>query len=102
CRAARRGRHPFPTRRSSDLYADLKLIAAEAALKTGNAAVAISHINDVRTRTRNWAAQSGYGDGLVPANHPTEETSANTIMQWIRSEEHTSELQSRENLVCRL
>ena len=67
-------------------YADLKLIAAEAALKTGNAAAAISHINDVRTRARNWAVQSGYGDGLVPANHPAGETSATTIMQWIMDE----------------
>src|SRR5690606_41702873 len=32
----------------------------------------------------------------------TERTSAEAEMDSVRSEEHTSELQSRENLVCRL
>src|SRR5690606_23733402 len=55
-------------------YADLKLIAAEAALKSGGATAAISHINDVRMRARNWAGESGYGDGIVPEDRPTDET----------------------------
>ncbi|WP_162340871.1 RagB/SusD family nutrient uptake outer membrane protein [Cyclobacterium salsum] len=67
-------------------YADLKLIAAEAAIKTGDATAAINHINEVRTRARNWAGESGYGDGINPANYPTSETSETTIMQWIMDE----------------
>jgi hypothetical protein len=67
-------------------YADLKLIAAEAALKSGDAATAIGHINDVRTRAREWGAASGFGDGTVPANHPTTETDATTIMGWVMNE----------------
>src|SRR5690606_41918695 len=35
-------------------------------------------------------------DGLVPPQQPAQQVVA------LRSEEHTSELQSRENLVCRL
>src|SRR5436309_10936768 len=33
---------------------------------------------------------------------PTLSTRATGSVTWYRSEEHTSELQSRENLVCRL
>src|SRR5690606_41673573 len=38
---------------------------------------------------------------LMPALSPT--MTEGTLVKWnVRSEEHTSELQSRENLVCRL
>lgn len=67
-------------------YADLKLIAAEAELKSGNPSAAISHINDVRTRAREWGATSGYGDGTMPENYSTGETNTGTIMQWIMNE----------------
>jgi len=67
-------------------YADVKLLAAEAALKTGNPGAAIGHINDVRSRARAWAQSSGFGDGSVPAAYPTTETSTGTIMQWIMDE----------------
>lgn len=67
-------------------YADLKLIAAEAELKSGNPSAAITHLNDVRTRAREWGASSGFGDGVVPENHPTGESNPATIMQWIMNE----------------
>lgn len=67
-------------------YADLVLIAAEAALKTGDPATAITLINDVRMRARNWAESSGYGEGDIPADHPIGETDQATIMQWIMDE----------------
>ncbi len=67
-------------------YADLKLIAAEAYLKTGNAAAAIEQLNDVRARARNWGLDAGINDGTVPANYPTTETNATTIMNWIMNE----------------
>lgn len=66
--------------------ADVKLLAAEAALKTGNIAAAINDINDIRARARTWALESGYGDGTVPAAHPSMETDVNTVMRWIMDE----------------
>src|SRR5690606_1136669 len=47
-------------------YGDVKLLAAEAALKAGSAAAAIGHVNDIRGRARTWAQTSGHGDGTVP------------------------------------
>ncbi|MDT0647998.1 RagB/SusD family nutrient uptake outer membrane protein [Zunongwangia sp. F260] len=67
-------------------YADLKLLIAEAQLKTGNPSVAIEHVNDVRARARNWGAQSGEGDGSLPENYSTSETNNSTIMEWIMNE----------------
>lgn len=67
-------------------YADLKLIAAEAALKTGNTSVAINHVNDVRKRARDWGKSAGLSDGTIPADYPTSETNKNTIIQWIMNE----------------
>src|SRR2546427_6859766 len=43
--------------------------------------------------------------GAPPRNARTSSTTrsgASRIMKWPRSEEHTSELQSQSNLVCRL
>src|SRR5690606_41594472 len=77
--------HSFPTRRSSDLSA---LVVEQAAHDSGRRAdlaldraarargAAVSVFLDVRGRVRDDVD--------------------------LRSEEHTSELQSRENLVCRL
>src|SRR5436309_6222975 len=75
--------HSFPTRRSSDLYSRLmhpggEVAAARAAGQAGTAYI-LSTISGHRLEERMKA---------VPA--------------CPRSEEHTSELQSRENLVCRL
>src|SRR5688572_32649052 len=75
----------FPTRRSSDLIsvAQWRLFAAQS-------------------------GRFGTGDGQ-PADHPIDGVSweaARAFCRWLskqaRSEEHTSELQSQSNLVCRL
>src|SRR5690606_42039649 len=56
---------------------------------------------------RNWA-EEGYTGGYVPVTGEVTEvetpsgTTAAGSVAVERSEEHTSELQSRENLVCRL
>src|SRR5207302_9067261 len=73
CRAPRH-LHSFPTRRSSDLA---RLSAAP----------------------RSWAASSG-GRSRAGLGSLTREPDSPGARP--RSEEHTSELQSRENLVCRL
>ncbi|GAB2775880.1 RagB/SusD family nutrient uptake outer membrane protein [Rhabdobacter roseus] len=69
-------------------YADLKLIAAEAALKTGQAAVAIQHVNDVRQRARTWGIEAGLAESTSLPPYPAGETNATTIMQWIMNERY--------------
>src|SRR5690606_42091461 len=73
--------HPFPTRRSSDLFTT-QLAALTAREET---------VED-HPELRDLAAELGGAlteDAIIELN-------------GMRSEEHTSELQSRENLVCRL
>src|SRR5207302_11344864 len=85
--------HSFPTRRSSDLAAMMN--RRRFLMRTGSATAAL------------------VGGGLCFAslpgdNLPDGSQSRNMITRAAqeaidrRSEEHTSELQSRENLVCRL
>src|SRR5690606_41699301 len=84
--------HSFPTRRSSDLVASLGAC-----------------------RDYNFKRHVSSQDGLIPADqyarYGREQAIAVAIGREFarpynsgpeRSEEHTSELQSRENLVCRL
>src|SRR5690606_40034133 len=78
CRGDPRALPSFPTRRSSDL------LLGEAGVAPGRA---------VQARAE--------GDRVVVRG--TDETdTAVSLPRDVRSEEHTSELQSRENLVCRL
>src|SRR5690606_41685832 len=75
--------HSFPTRRSSDLSAPLTLLSAGAVL---------------------WMALQA---GAYAAPRSSRQPSRSPVRRArcsrpVRSEEHTSELQSRENLVCRL
>src|SRR5690606_40760120 len=90
---AHRPLHSFPTRRSSDLTTSLKQRWEE--LKSEN-----PHL-----RIRNAADQLGVSEAeLLLTNIGKGVTRLkNDVAQILpRSEEHTSELQSRENLVCRL
>src|SRR5690606_40856942 len=81
--------HSFPTRRSSDLV-------HAAARAGGGAGVALDALEILLAHVAGHEGADGLegrDDGQVlplPAAGPD------------RSEEHTSELQSRENLVCRL
>src|SRR5690606_41368346 len=75
CFGDHRDLHSFPTRRSSDLGAG----------------------------PRGLAGMSPRGSvGGVPLLRPLLRVSRAQTQEACRSEEHTSELQSRENLVCRL
>jgi len=69
-------------------YADVKLLAAEAALKTGNINAAVQHVNDVRSRARTWAAAAGVGDGTAPADYNAAGANEATVMQWIMDERY--------------
>src|SRR5438445_3663155 len=78
--------HAFPTRRSSDLSAGVSVLRDACARAAGGSATtrqATSRVTAVGCFT--WAP--GMGENRD---------------QHYRSEEHTSELQSRQYLVCRL
>src|SRR5690606_41875984 len=90
--------HSFPTRRSSDLNAEthsLNNSSWDIAFRTTPMTVG-TYLNQA---TKNWdLIQLFIEDG-------TSITAEDYFMNDLtsdRSEEHTSELQSRENLVCRL
>src|SRR3989442_3303147 len=55
----------------------------------------------VRKRCRRKLISSGEGT-IVSLSHARIKTHRNVRAYWFRSEEHTSELQSRPHLVCRL
>src|SRR5690606_41880697 len=81
----RRVLHSFPTRRSSDLV--LRAAQSTTSFLTGTI------WSTGRTGAQRWTC-------CIPRT--TSRNSQAESAQLPRSEEHTSELQSRENLVCRL
>src|SRR5690606_41384122 len=86
--AAHRHLHSFPTRRSSDLFAGIRtsmVVPRESHSAKYSGSVAIS--------VTAWA--------WIPVAISAS-VSTPSFFMIPRSEEHTSELQSRENLVCRL
>src|SRR5690606_41951771 len=80
--------HSFPTRRSSDLNKVADCSQARVPL------VMINFPEMMRV-------YSEFKIGEIVENHDPQNI-AQKIKSVLRSEEHTSELQSRENLVCRL
>src|SRR5690606_40925371 len=99
---ALRDLHSFPTRRSSDLpvWALLQIRSEKLSgfLKPTAPvwAEAPSLPNCTMRRVKNYAV-SATSSVLLPDVH----AAADGLTFRHRSEEHTSELQSRENLVCR-
>src|SRR5206468_11483610 len=93
--------HSFPTRRSSDLLS-LKLavtvVLGDTAMDAGEGFRGRRRAAGVTARTRLW---SSYPSSQASASG----TNASLRKKHgiaVRSEEHTSELQSRSDLVCRL
>src|SRR5690606_41264503 len=84
CCGGHRHLHSFPTRRSSDLLADWVLYRDLLQLRLIVNLGGICNVTD------------------LPADCQPEDVTGGDIGPCNRSEEHTSELQSRENLVCRL
>src|SRR5690606_40877977 len=97
-----RARSPFPTRRSSDLEDPV-----EPALEDRRHRVPPQReLEDDRVRPEQLlllgADVRGEGPGVEGPPRVGGDTQRARRGRAERSEEHTSELQSRENLVCRL
>src|SRR5690606_42019204 len=89
--------HPFPTRRSSDLVSRPEGTDVEAYQVKQHAIQEICNKQQFGAGDRHYlGVQWTLWDGQLVI------TMLITVTVLHRSEEHTSELQSRENLVCRL
>src|SRR5690606_40178031 len=89
---------PLPTRRSSDLYAAGNAANGNAIPDDGDKIYAAEHVLTLASVPPVVAA-------MAPVNPPVVLGPGGGTITYrvlLRSEEHTSELQSREKLVCRL
>src|SRR5690606_41279582 len=95
-----RALHSFPTRRSSDLFFLGRYPTRTNIYQAiGPNDLAISQVSPYDMTTPKLLKQANYESAMFGKFHlagPENNEAVN------RSEEHTSELQSRENLVCRL
>src|SRR5207248_9995642 len=91
CPPPHRHPHSFPTRRSSDLIANLIGVPFRSTIIRIDTNQGISGYGEVRDQARATYA-------LILKSRIVGENPCNVD----RSEEHTSELQSRSDLVCRL
>src|SRR5690606_40820057 len=81
------------------------LISAYASVKAGLAKCALVVNPEYATPQVNLKSRDShfiFGDGATAVVIERQESCTSPHAFRIRSEEHTSELQSRENLVCRL
>src|SRR5690606_41393872 len=84
----------FPTRRSSDLRPK-----GAASVRTGSLIYPLAGLLCCHNRYQLHQRSSEQRVAILPPSAGSELQKAGPLL---RSEEHTSELQSRENLVCRL
>src|SRR5690606_40841555 len=99
---ASRDLYLFPTRRSSDLI--FCLFFASVNSRKASAPFANSpqlRLGRQNGRARSISAASGASARAVTTSASTPVICSARLGCTVRSEEHTSELQSRENLVCR-
>src|SRR5690606_40799664 len=102
CSGAAPDRHPFPTRRSSDLVSASSGKPMNAITVSGNVTSSSDGLGLPGANVLVKGTFTGTVtdiDGYYSLNVPN---ATDTLVFSSRSEEHTSELQSRENLVCRL
>src|SRR5690606_39991024 len=89
--------HPFPTRRSSDLPQIPEILPAVKRIAGNGCGELSSH------RPGHHHGQQQIGNQNRAMQPPTMRAMRGAArLNNVRSEEHTSELQSREKLVCRL
>src|SRR5206468_11566465 len=96
---APRALHSFPTRRSSDLHGPRS--AARAARTARSTSAASASVTVARTAPLTGEMFANVRPWLT-SSPPTRQGSGRPAKGYGRSEEHTSELQSRSDLVCRL
>src|SRR5690606_41670169 len=95
-----RALYSFPTRRSSDLGT---LISSVSPTRTDTNCVAVRSKSSRLTTFADGGVDAALTGATRSSDEPTRFlASSQTGLSRGRSEEHTSELQSRENLVCRL
>src|SRR5690606_41615933 len=94
--------HSFPTRRSSDLPAPAVILMAglQGAGKTTTVAKLAKHLKGKRRKKVMVVSADVYRPAAIEQLRTLAQQV--DVMFFPRSEEHTSELQSREKLVCRL
>src|SRR5207253_9751241 len=88
--------HPFPTRRSSDL------LAAGGGLHVVQTILVRAAASIQQAATDIVARGAGASGRFVACRAAARASRFATRGPWARSEEHTSELQSRGHLVCGL
>src|SRR5690606_41771572 len=93
---------PFPTRRSSDLAPAALLDGAEVTPRLPPV-VALLGVRGAGKSTVGAEVARHLGTPFVELDQRIEQAAGLSLGEIfeLRSEEHTSELQSRENLVCR-
>src|SRR5690606_40927158 len=94
--------HPFPTRRSSDLNWQCSLRNRHFFGKGEGCSISFATASPALKKPKTSCKTSS--TSLLPVMIPLSRSTGSRrgCSRWPRSEEHTSELQSRENLVCRL
>src|SRR5690606_41845465 len=93
--------HSFPTRRSSDL---LNLSTLQSLYSARIIRAYLGASNHARFAPGTGAKARDVAEPIKGDSLSVDDIHRNPLapIHFVRSEEHTSELQSRENLVCRL
>src|SRR5207302_10409141 len=92
----------FPTRRSSDLIINSRRLHDGIAIQYSQPSMQVHWLLDNLQHAREWMLHSGgdRGSHFTGVRNGWTKLIEDLGLQYERSEEHTSELQSRENLVC--
>src|SRR5690606_40187650 len=97
CSRPHRDLHSFPTRRSSDLFTMTSFNRSQSAVVVSSSGFEIARPAQLTIMSTPPKARQTFAMASR-----TELSLVTSTTDPARSEEHTSELQSRENLVCRL
>src|SRR5690606_41605589 len=102
CYSDHRDLHSFPTRRSSDLILSrLCLASTSRTSRKLTLSFETTSLNACSAARASASGSSLFASSTMASNSG-DLLSLKIYINSARSEEHTSELQSRENLVCRL
>src|SRR5690606_40464414 len=89
----------LPARRASDLQCGARVLQSEPSVDLGGQlALGVAQVHAFQRDRLDLRGIAGSAEGFVAGDADV----THGLLRSLRSEEHTSELQSRENLVCRL